>query len=163
MPQSYSRIVLHTTFSTKYRQAFIDLFIESELYAILCAEAKRWDSQIIEIGGTEDHIHIIHTLPRTRSVADVINAIKSVSSKWIKTKGERYEWFFWQDGYGTFSVDYRKLNGIREYVRHQKEHHSNSNLSFEDEYTEILTAYGHGDFNPAYQFPTMPGPEGCLG
>jgi REP element-mobilizing transposase RayT len=166
MPESYDRIVLHVTFSTKYRQAFIDDAIEEELYNIMSAEFIKLGCIVYEIGGTSDHVHILHSLPRMVRIADVINAVKSVSSKWIKTKGENYEWFSWQDGYGVFSVDYRKMGGVRQYIRKQKMHHSANSvrLSFREEYTRILVAYGHADFTPQYVFPEKPtivsGPEG---
>lgn len=159
MPVSYDRIVLHVTFSTKYRQPFIDDIIEEELYAIMSAEFMKLGCIVYEIGGTPDHVHILNTLPRTVSIADVINAVKSVSSKWIKTKGENYEWFSWQDGYGVFSVDYRKMDGVRQYIRKQKAHHAVNSirLTFREEYSRILVAYGHADFTPEYVFPEKMG------
>ena len=121
-------------------------------------------SIVLEIDGTADHVHIVHTLPRTKALSTILNHVKSVSSVWIKTKGEKYAWFGWQDGYGAFSADYRKLDGLLRYVRNQKKHHGPENrlMDFEQEYTRMLIAFGYPNFNPKYQFPLPPGPEGRL-
>lgn len=163
MPQSYDRIIVQTTFSTKYRQPLIDQKIEAKLYAIMIAAAQKLGVIVIEIGGTADHVHIVHNIPRTRSIAEIVNAIKSVSSKWIKSKGEDYAWFGWQDGYGCFSADYRNLDGLIKYVRKQKERHgvSNKKMTFREEYTRYLRAYGFSDFNAEYQFPEQPSDDHC--
>lgn len=158
MPESYDRIIVHDTFATKYRQPFIDETIEPELHAIIYSELTKQGCTVIAIGGTDDHVHLVHSLPRTKTIADIMNAVKSVSSKWIKTKGEQYKEFAWQDGYGTFSADYRKLEGLIHYVRNQRSHHGkqSSKTTFEQEYTKILRAYGHSDFTHKYVFPEPP-------
>ena len=85
MPSSFSRIVLHTTFSTKFRRPLTDPSIEQELYRVMNAEFKRQGALAIRINGVPDHIHAVHTLPRTQSLAHVIQAVKAVSSGWIKS------------------------------------------------------------------------------
>jgi len=161
MPQSYDRIVIHTTFSTKYRQPWIDTSIEPELHKVMTADFASHGAIVLAINGTDDHVHIVHTLPRTKALSVILNHVKSVSSSWIKTKGEKYAWFGWQDGYGSFSADYRKLEGLLRYVRKQKIHHGPNNqlMGFEQEYTRMLRAFGYPDFNPEHQFPDTPGPE----
>ena len=158
MPCSYSQIVLHSVWSTKYRNPFIDEGIEHELHGIMIDAFAQNNCYVHEIGGTDDHIHVLHTLPRTKSIADVLAAVKSISSGWLSGKGERYEWFEWQDGYGTFSVDYRYLDKIRRYVKNQRAHHAMNGpyKSFEEEYTAILRTFGHEDFTPQYVFPAPP-------
>jgi REP element-mobilizing transposase RayT len=158
MPQSYDRIVVQTTFSTKYRQAIIDDIIGPQVSAVMIAEVQKLGVQVIEIGGTKDHVHILHNIPRTRTIAEIVNAMKSVSSKWIKTKGEPYAWFEWQDGYGCFSADYRNLDNLIHYVRRQKEHHGvrDQKMTFQEEYTRYLQAFGFSDFKVEYQFPEKP-------
>jgi REP element-mobilizing transposase RayT len=158
MPQSYARIELHTTFGTKYRTPWIDERIEPELHAILAEQLRSHGCVVREINGTADHVHLLHTLPRTKCIADVMKDVKAVSSRWIKTKGLQYANFDWQDGYATFSADYRRLNGIRHYVRHQKEHHGlqGSNMTFVDEFTKLMNAYGYPDYTKQYVFPDEP-------
>ncbi len=65
--------------------------------------------------------------------------IKSHSSKWIKTKGKKYETFFWQKGYGAFSINPTQIDVVCEYVKEQSKHHQNK--SFKDEYSAFLKKY----------------------
>ena len=155
MPSSYDRIILHSIWSTKYREPWIDEKIEPELFAIMISEFQKHGCQVIEIGGSDDHVHIIHTLPRTKSIAQVISSVKAVSSRWLSLRAEKFRAFGWQDGYGSFSVDYRKQEKVREYVRHQREHHAKPSKidTFKKEYTAMLIDYGYPDFTPEYVFP----------
>ena len=105
MPQSLSQILIHLVFSTKHRQPFISEKIEPELYAyiskILYDECY---CPALIIGGDKDHLHILYAQSRIWSVAKVVELIKKRSSKWIKTKGQEFSLFQWQNGYGAFSV-----------------------------------------------------------
>ena len=62
--------------------------------------------------------------------------MKSQSSKWIKTKGEAYSNFYWQDGYGAFSVNPSDVEIVINYIANQKEHHSKK--TFQNEYKAFL-------------------------
>ena len=68
-----------------------------------------------------------------------MEGIKTGSSKWIKTKGDRYADFCWQNGYGAFSVGQSQLEDLRGYIGNQREHHRR--VSFQDEYREFLKRY----------------------
>jgi putative transposase len=74
------------------------------------------------------------------SLADQTEEIKKSSSKWIKTKGQCYKDFYWQDGYGGFSVGWSQLETVKYYISNQKEHHNT--LSFLDEYKRLLEDNG---------------------
>ena len=63
------------------------------------------------------------TLPKTMSLADLVEEIKRSSSKWIKSKGSEYYYFYWQDGYGGFSVGWSQIEIVKDYIRNQKVHH----------------------------------------
>ena len=88
--------------------------------------------EFVCVGGVTDHIHIVTTLFRTVSQANLVEQIKKVSSKWIKALDARYRGFFWQRGYGAFSVSPSQL----EYMQAQREHHRTR--SFQEEYRELL-------------------------
>ena len=157
MPQSYSRVILHTTYSTKYRNPLITAEIEEELLRYKVGVLKNMGSHVIRINAVEDHVHIIHTLPRTVCIAVLLQEVKGKSSTFVSERFEGYEEFSWQGGYATFSVDYRKLDGLIRYVENQKEHHKSDlpHHSFEHEYKMLLKAYGI-EFNAKYLFPEDP-------
>ena len=140
MAQSLSNILLHIVFSTKHRQPFIDVNIERELFKYLATACRTLDCPSHAIGGTDDHIHIACSLSRTISVSKFIQVLKQDSSKWIKTKGDKYAEFAWQNGFGVFSIGQSQLEDLRAYIAGQREHHCH--VSFQDEYRRICEKYG---------------------
>jgi REP-associated tyrosine transposase len=140
MPQSLSNILLHIVFSTKDRRPLIRPDVESELHRYLASVCRACDCPAHEVGGTEDHVHVICSLARTTAVSDLLEEIKKRSSKWIKTKGAGYRLFSWQRGYGAFSIGRSQLPAARRYVAGQKKHHRRR--SFRDEFRTLLERYG---------------------
>ena len=69
----------------------------------------------------------------------LVEEVKSHSSKWIKSKGAEYADFYWQNGYGAFSVNPAQVNRVIEYIATQKEHHSKK--TFQNEYRAFLQEY----------------------
>jgi REP element-mobilizing transposase RayT len=94
----------------------------------------------IEIGGVEDHVHILTSLPKALSLVDFVRIIKSDSSKWMKSIDPHYTAFVWQEGYGAFSVSSSLVDKTVAYIRGQAEHHQKR--SFQEEYKLFLEAYG---------------------
>jgi hypothetical protein len=83
---------------------------------------------------------LVTMLPRTRSQAQMIEQIKKTSSKWIKSLATRYRGFFWQGGYGAFSVSPSRLDALLQYVEAQEEHHRTR--TFQEEYHALLDRHG---------------------
>ncbi len=81
-------------------------------------------------------------LSKKIALMKLIEEIKSNSSKWIKTKGPEYENFYWQDGYGAFSVNPSEIDRVINYIGTQKEHHSK--ITFQDEYRAFLKKVRRG-------------------
>ncbi len=158
MASSYIRVVLHTTFSTKFRQPLILPAYEKGLYGFLSRRLWAHSCNVIAIGGTPDHVHLLHGLPREVSIATLMSDVKSLSTKWMRKQGSLK--FKWQIGYACHSVDYRRKDSIERYVRNQKIHHYGSNenylgavqqLTFEEEFQALLDTFDL-QYNPAYLF-----------
>jgi hypothetical protein len=81
------------------------------------------------------------------SQAELIEQIKKASSKWIKALDARYRGFFWQRGYGAFSVSPSQPDAVLQYLETQQEHHRTR--SFQDEYRDFLHKHGV-DFDERY-------------
>lgn len=139
MPQSLVKNFIHITFSTKYRLPIIHHSINDELFSYLGGTCKDLESQPIIVGGTNDHVHLLVNLSRKMALMDLIEKLKTHSSKWIKTKGEDFSNFYWQRGYGGFSVNPCDINVVAEYIRNQEAHHKKS--TFQDEYRGFLEKY----------------------
>lgn len=88
---------------------------------------------------TTDHLHILFSLARGSAVADVVEEVKTGTSKWIKTKGREFRNFHWQTGYGAFSIGQSNVEALKRYIRGQKKHHQHR--TFQDEYRKFLKAY----------------------
>jgi putative transposase len=140
MPQSLSKVIVHIVFSTKNREPWLDSTIRPRMHAYLATICRDLGGEAFRVGGVADHVHIVTTLARTLSQADMIEAIKKSSSKWIKTLGARYRGFFWQRGYGAFSVSPSQLDALLQYVETQEAHHRIR--TFQQEYRELLRRHG---------------------
>lgn len=101
----------------------------------------------MEIGGVEDHVHILCLMPRTRTVADVVKETKRVSTRWLQEQDLTLTDFHWQSGYGVFSVSQSNVNAVMSYIRSQEEHHRK--VSFQDEYRAFLRKHAV-DFDEKY-------------
>src|SRR5688572_11326458 len=139
MPQSLASILVHLIFSTKNRQPMIEPVIESELHPYLATVFRGLDSPALTMNNTADHIHILFRLGRKISLAKVVEEVKSSSSKWIKTKGPQYKLFYWQNGYGAFSIGESGVAALKTYIAKQKEHHRKK--TFQQEFREFLAKY----------------------
>lgn len=139
MGQSLAKNYLHIIFSTKHRSALIDEFIEPELHSYLGGICNELQSFPIKIGGYRDHVHILCMLSKKIALIKLLEELKSHSSKWIKTKKDRYKNFFWQDGYGAFSVSPSETEKVKGYIEKQHQHHKT--ITFQEEYRQILTMH----------------------
>ena len=136
MPQSFSSVYIHIIFSTKNREPMIPAAIECELYNYISKIVITLDCRVLKINSVSDHVHILLSMNRTTTIAQILEEIKKRSSKWIKTKGCDLQSFQWQTGYGVFSVSYSKIDIIKKYIEDQKEHHKT--VSFKEEYIRFL-------------------------
>ena len=139
MGQSLVKNYIHIVFSTKYRQHLITDDIESELHAYLGGICKKLECHPLKVGGYTDHIHILCMLSRKITLMKLLEEIKSHSSKWVKTKGDNFKDFYWQNGYGAFSVKPSEVDVVIRYIANQKEHHSKK--TFQNEYKAYLKKY----------------------
>ncbi|CEF49347.1 unnamed protein product [uncultured bacterium] len=147
MPQSLSKVILHIIFSTKNREPWLESNVRPRVHAYLAIICRDLGAELVHVGGVADHVHVVTTLPRTLSQADLVERIKKASSKWIKALDGRYRGFFWQRGYGAFSVSPSQLDTVVQYVEAQKEHHRT--CTFQEEYRELLRRHGV-DFDERY-------------
>jgi REP element-mobilizing transposase RayT len=139
MPQSIAYNYSHITFSTKDRYPFIDENIQEELFRYIGGICNNMDFKPVKIGGYRDHVHILCVLSRKVALMKFMEEVKAHSSKWIKTKGEKYQRFYWQRGYGSFSVNPAEIDVVIRYIENQAEHHRSK--TFQEEYLAFLKKY----------------------
>ena len=153
MPQSLANVWLHTVFSTRNRQR---VFLQGDMRDATCSYMtgilQEIDCSVARINVTADHVHILHQLCRTRTIADVVGTVKRRTTDWVVEQ----EWaqgnldfhnFHWQHGYGTFSVSESATVDVKKYIDTQEEHHRR--MTFQDEYRALLRKHGI-DFDERY-------------
>ena len=107
MPQSLVKILVHIVFSTKDRMKIIAPGIEAQLFGYIGGIIKNNNARMIIGGGTSDHIHLLVSIGRI-DVGELIGDIKRDSSSWIKKQDKQFGKFYWQRGYGAFSIGNRR-------------------------------------------------------
>jgi putative transposase len=146
---SFTRLIYHLIFSTKYRQPLIRESIRDRLYEYTGGAIRAMKGHLIEIGGVEDHVHLLVNLPPTQALSDMIRELKANSSKWLNELRVIPGRFGWQKGYACFTASYSQTKTIRRYIQNQKEHHKQK--SFQDEYIEFLKRH-EIEFDERYLF-----------
>ncbi len=140
MPQSLSLVIIHVIFSTRERRPFLNKEIRSSAHAYLSQLARNAGCECFRVGGVEDHVHLAVRLSRTMSIAELIEKLKTPSSKWLKSQPNGTKSFSWQRGYGCFSVGPRDLDALVEYIDKQEQRHQKK--SFQQEFRDLLKSYG---------------------
>ncbi|HPC59794.1 MAG TPA: IS200/IS605 family transposase [Verrucomicrobiota bacterium] len=140
MPQSLAQLLAHLVFSTKCREALIGDDIRDELHGYIGGIVAHERGTLLKAGSVADHIHLLIALPRTTAPAELVQAIKTGSSKWLKSQRAEYAQFHWQAGYGLFSISPSHRRAVEKYIMAQAEHHRQ--VTFQDEYRRLLQKYG---------------------
>ena len=129
MPQSLAKVYTHIVFTTKHGQCFITDAVRTELHAYMIGVISSMGMYTYELYANPDHVHILNTMSRTITIADMVSKIKTSSSKWLKGKG--ILGFDWQDGYGIFSVSASGVDTVTGYIRNQPKHHRKNDYKTE--------------------------------
>ena len=140
MPQSLTQLHAHLIFSTKNREPFLDAEIRPRVHGYFLATLVRdLDSPFVAVGGVADHVHILFDMGKLHAPVKFVEHVKKESSKFVKNLGAPYQKFYWQRGYGMFSVSPTHLDNVESYVRDQEEHYRTR--SFQEEYKDFLHRY----------------------
>jgi putative transposase len=140
MPQSLSKLYVHLIFSTKHREPVLIPSVRGALHAYVATVLKNQDCPALKVGSTRDHAHLLFRLSKNLTLAEVVEKVKTSSSKWLKTQGRALQAFYWQNGYGGFSVSPGEVDSVAAYIEGQEEHHRV--VSFQEEYRKFLEDYG---------------------
>lgn len=131
---------MHIVFSTKGRRKLIAPEIRDRLHAYLGGIARDNDMKSLAVGGIDDHVHMLVSIPATTSLAKAVQLIKGGSSKWVHDTFPSMKDFAWQEGYGAFSIGVSGVDDTIAYINHQDEHHRVK--TFEEEFESFLKRHG---------------------
>lgn len=146
---TFTNLVFHVIYSTKYRKPAIDPVWQDDLYGYIGGIIRDQKGTLLKIGGIADHVHLLVKLSPTMAISDALRLIKTNSSKWVNERPDVNRKFEWQSGYGAFSVSESQVPVVSSYISNQPAHHRCH--SFEDEFIAILKKHNI-EYDPRYVF-----------
>ena len=152
MANTYTQIHLQFVFAVKYRNGLIHSSFKKELYHYISGIIKAHNHKLLAINGMSDHLHILVGMRPSQSVSDLMQNIKTNSSKWINEKKFLKVKFEWQEGYGAFSYSKSHVQNVIHYIQNQEEKHKVK--SFNEEYLDFLNAF-EIDYDERYIFKDL--------
>ena len=136
MAHTYTNLLIHYVFSTKNRERIMTDELQERLWPYMGGIARENKMKALAVGGTEDHVHLLLSLPATLSVAKAVQLIKGGASNWVHDTFSDCKNFQWQEGYGAFTVSISHVADTIAYINAQKEHHQKK--TFQEEYIVFL-------------------------
>ncbi|HQX51083.1 MAG TPA: transposase [Planctomycetaceae bacterium] len=136
MSQSLAKNLIHLVFSTKDRRPQIKDSIRIELHNYSGGILRKLQSPALFMNSVDDHIHLLFNLHRTKALSDVVGELKHGTSLWMKEQGSEFGNFYWQGGFGGFSVSQSGIPIVERYIANQARHHEKK--SYQDEFRELL-------------------------
>ena len=124
----YWQLHYHLVWATWERAPSITPTIERVVHQTMLAKARELGLVLHAVGGVSDHVHVVASIPPTRTVAEVVKQLKGASSRTVHLSGTAGSAFRWQEGYGALTLGRESLARVIEYVQRQKEHHAHGTI-----------------------------------
>ena len=137
---SFTNLLFHIVYSTKFRKPMINAAWEDELYRYIGGIVRGQNGTLLSIGGVADHVHLLAKLSPATAISEVLQQVKANSSKWVNERSDVHLRFQWQPGYAAFSVSESQVEKLRLYIANQKQHHLKT--SFANEFLKLLQKHG---------------------
>lgn len=139
MPGTFSKILLHIVFSTKHRERWIDASLAEKLYPYMGGIIRSEGGVAYNVGGVEDHVHLLIRWKPDGRLSDLMRIVKSRSSRWVHETRKGLAEFAWQEGYSAFSVSHSQRDAVDSYIANQAAHHQE--MDYRTELLRLLTAH----------------------
>lgn len=107
-------------------------------YIMKICETNHW--KLVRINACLDHIHILIELKASDNVSNVIQQIKGATSAAFKGDYNFPHFQGWNKGYGAFSVGWREVPIVKNYIANQEKHHQST--CFNDELKQLIDIHG---------------------
>jgi putative transposase len=140
MANTFFCLHYHIVFSTKGRRALLKSTIKNRTWAYLSAIVRDHGGAPHQVGGTDNHVHVLAEIPPKLAVSEMLRRLKGGSSKWMHETFPDLRGFGWQDGFAAFGVSKSNVEDVVTYIRNQEMHHHK--CSFEDELKMLLEKHG---------------------
>ena len=133
---THTQIIYHIIFGTKDRRKVLEKLRREDLFRYMWGILKNHDCHLYRVNGVEDHVHILTSVHPSVCLADLVKAVKTGSSTWIREKRVFSHFDHWQEGHGAFTHSMPDRERLIEYIKNQEEHHQQ--VDFVDEYRKLL-------------------------
>jgi REP element-mobilizing transposase RayT len=149
MANTYTQMNVHAVFSVWGRENLLSDKFRPELFKYISGILRNSKQFPLAVNGYKDHVHMFFELHPTTSVSEVMQIVKTNSSKWLNDNNFFTGKFNWQSGYGAFTYMRSQRNDVITYILNQEKHHAKR--SFKDEYIDMLHKF-EIDYKDAYLF-----------
>lgn len=139
MANTYTQLNVQTIFAVKGRDNILTSNFRNQLFEYIAGILRNSKQYPLAINGYKDHVHVFFELNPDTSLANVLEAVKSNSSKWINSNQFVTGRFEWQRGYSGFTYSKSQRNNVIQYIMNQENHHKAQ--TFREEYMEILRKF----------------------
>ena len=120
----YWRLFYHFTWGTRERLPLISPEWENSLHNVIAAKGKALGAFVYAVGGTDDHVHLVVSVPPKIALSTFIGHVKGNRSHFVNHELKPDVPFAWQTTYGVVSFGGKRLDMVVQYVKGQKEHHA---------------------------------------
>jgi len=128
MPGSYSQLFYHFIWTTKNRAPTMTPELREALFRYIRMKCQQHRAVVYGLGGIEDHVHLLVSLPPNLSPSKFAADIKGAASHFVNDEILKSKAFYWQEGYGVVSLAKKDLKQVAEYIDNQEEHHHENRL-----------------------------------
>ncbi|MEO7767011.1 MAG: IS200/IS605 family transposase [Ferruginibacter sp.] len=145
MPNPYTQIHIQFIFAVKFRRALIHSSWKEELHKYITGIIQNKMHKMLQINTMPGHLHMLIGFRPNENMSQLIQLVKSESTKWINNKNLTNKEFAWQGGFGGFSYSKSHVPNVIKYIQNQEQHHKNQTFleefifhlkTFEIEYGE---------------------------
>lgn len=120
----------HILWTTKNRLPLITGYNSTAIYDTILAEVKRLGGTPHVLNGTDNHVHLVVTIPPDFRPDDFIRQVKATSAT-AAIRQPYSEGFQWQREYAVCTLSESDLPYVIEYVESQPTHHQENTLDDE--------------------------------
>jgi putative transposase len=152
MANTYTQIHIQTVFAVKFREALITPELKPQLFGYIGETIKSYGHKLLIVNGVHDHVHCFFGMRPTQSISDLMQEVKSNSSKWINDNRLLSSKFAWQEGFGAFSYAKSQCSNVITYIENQEIHHQKR--TFREEYMDMLEK-AEIDYDERYIFSDL--------
>lgn len=133
---TYTQILYQVVFRTKGSKPTLLRSYREALFSYMAGVLIKKNCVVYQIGGVEDHVHLVFRLHPSVALADLVKDLKLASSKMMHSSSQFPEFESWASGNSAFTYAEAARENLINYVMHQEQHHTK--LTFETELRKLL-------------------------